>query len=58
MLPIDITQNSHSGLNVLSRANYMMTPCHHLFHTECLERVLKKNRHFFLSVFANKSYNV
>ncbi|CAO3677518.1 unnamed protein product [Rhizopus stolonifer] len=41
MLPIDTSNNNHSGLNVLSRANYMMTPCHHLFHTECLERWMR-----------------
>ncbi|KAI9244801.1 hypothetical protein BY458DRAFT_447597 [Sporodiniella umbellata] len=40
MLPIEVSVNSNSGLNVLSRSNYMMTPCHHLFHTECLERVI------------------
>lgn len=39
MLPIDTHPNGHSGLNVLSRTTYMMTPCHHMFHTECLERV-------------------
>lgn len=47
MLPIDTSNSKHTGLNVLSRTNYMMTPCHHMFHTECLERVSflkKKNR--------------
>ncbi|KAG1174625.1 hypothetical protein G6F70_004731 [Rhizopus microsporus] len=41
MLPVDIANHGHSGLNVLARANYMMTPCHHLFHTECLERWMR-----------------
>lgn len=39
MLPIDTSAGKHTGLNVLSRTTYMMTPCHHMFHTECLERV-------------------
>ncbi|RCH98075.1 hypothetical protein CU098_001082 [Rhizopus stolonifer] len=34
MLPIDLNQAAHSSLNVLSRTNYMVTPCHHMFHTE------------------------
>lgn len=38
MLPID-TQAQHSSLNVLYRTNYMVTPCHHIFHTDCLEKV-------------------
>jgi hypothetical protein len=39
MLPVDTSHIGHTGLNVLSRTNYMMTPCHHMFHTECLEKV-------------------
>ncbi|KAI8984048.1 hypothetical protein BDF20DRAFT_857701 [Mycotypha africana] len=39
MLPIDFSQNGHSSLNVLARTHYMVTPCHHMFHTECLEKV-------------------
>jgi hypothetical protein len=41
MLSIDTNNHGHSGLNVLSRTNYMITPCHHMFHTECLEKVRK-----------------
>jgi hypothetical protein len=36
MLPIDM---KHGGHSVLSKTNYMVTPCHHMFHTECLEKV-------------------
>lgn len=39
MLPVDTTPAGPAGLNVLGRAQYMLTPCQHLFHTECLERV-------------------
>ncbi|KAI8645850.1 hypothetical protein BD408DRAFT_43760 [Parasitella parasitica] len=41
MLPIDTNSHGHSSLNVLSRTNYMMTPCHHMFHTECLEKWMR-----------------
>ncbi|KAI8075773.1 hypothetical protein BDF21DRAFT_423644 [Thamnidium elegans] len=41
MLPIDTSASKHTGLNVLSRTTYMMTPCHHMFHTECLERWMR-----------------
>ncbi|KAI7889472.1 uncharacterized protein EV154DRAFT_514338 [Mucor mucedo] len=41
MLPIDISHGKHTGLNVLSRTTYMITPCHHMFHTECLERWMR-----------------
>lgn len=44
MLPIDTSHSKHTGLNVLSRTTYMMTPCHHMFHTECLERVSFKQK--------------
>ena len=46
MLPIDTTPSSSSAgarlssvVGSLGRLNYMLTPCGHLFHTECLERV-------------------
>jgi hypothetical protein len=31
---------SRNGL-VLARGQYMVTPCHHLFHTDCLERWMR-----------------
>jgi Zn-finger protein len=40
MLPVNATTQGHTGLHALGRANYMVTPCHHLFHTECLEKVM------------------
>jgi hypothetical protein len=39
MLPVDPAAPGPAGLHALGRANYMVTPCHHLFHTECLEKV-------------------
>ncbi|KAI8142937.1 hypothetical protein BJV82DRAFT_515843 [Fennellomyces sp. T-0311] len=46
MLPVDTSSSGPPGLHVLGRAQYMMTPCQHLFHTDCLERVK-----FFLYTF-------
>lgn len=39
MLPVDTSGTGPPGLHVLGRAQYMLTPCQHLFHTECLEKV-------------------
>lgn len=39
MLPVNATSQGSAGLQALGRAGYMVTPCHHLFHTECLEKV-------------------
>ncbi|KAI9290201.1 hypothetical protein BC943DRAFT_270351 [Umbelopsis sp. AD052] len=39
MLPVNATTQGSAGLQALGRATYMVTPCHHLFHTECLEKV-------------------
>ena len=39
MLPVDTSASGPPGLHVLGRAQYMLTPCQHLFHTDCLERV-------------------
>ncbi|KAI9246092.1 hypothetical protein BDA99DRAFT_447589 [Phascolomyces articulosus] len=39
MLPVDTSPGGPPGLHVLGRAQYMLTPCQHLFHTDCLERV-------------------
>ncbi|GJJ70926.1 transmembrane E3 ubiquitin-protein ligase [Entomortierella parvispora] len=48
MLPIDTTSSStgagarlSSVVGSLGRLNYMLTPCGHLFHTECLERWMR-----------------
>ncbi|ORZ10077.1 hypothetical protein BCR42DRAFT_333854 [Absidia repens] len=41
MLSVDTTSTAATGLHVLGRTQYMMTPCHHLFHTDCLEKVSK-----------------
>ncbi|CAO3640235.1 unnamed protein product [Mucor hiemalis] len=41
MLPIDTSNKGHSGLIAPLRTNYMMTPCHHMFHTECLEKWMR-----------------
>ncbi|KAI8327169.1 hypothetical protein EDC96DRAFT_532516 [Choanephora cucurbitarum] len=41
MLPIDVSHQHNSGLNVLSRTQYMVTPCHHMFHTDCLEKWMR-----------------
>ncbi|CAO3671160.1 unnamed protein product [Umbelopsis vinacea] len=41
MLPVNATTQGHTGLHALGRANYMVTPCHHLFHTECLEKWMR-----------------
>ncbi|ORX62922.1 hypothetical protein DM01DRAFT_1297822 [Hesseltinella vesiculosa] len=41
MLPVDTSGAVPTGLHVLGRIQYMMTPCHHLFHTECLEKWMK-----------------
>lgn len=38
MLPVDTSAAGPPGLHVLGRAQYMVTPCQHLFHTECLEK--------------------
>ncbi|KAI8319642.1 hypothetical protein GQ54DRAFT_264976 [Martensiomyces pterosporus] len=35
MLPVDVAPPTS---NVLGRAAYMVTPCHHIFHSECLTR--------------------
>ncbi|KAI8339033.1 hypothetical protein BC941DRAFT_350028 [Chlamydoabsidia padenii] len=40
MLSVDTSSTAATGLHVLGRTQYMMTPCHHLFHTDCLEKVL------------------
>ncbi|KAG0191534.1 hypothetical protein DFQ28_011651, partial [Apophysomyces sp. BC1034] len=40
MLPIDLFPSGHTGLHVLGRIQYMVTPCHHHFHTDCLEKVI------------------
>lgn len=42
MLPVDTSGTAATGLHVIGRTQYMMTPCHHLFHTDCLEKVKKK----------------
>lgn len=39
MLPVDTSSTGPPGLNMLNRAQYMLTPCQHLFHTDCLEQV-------------------
>ncbi|KAF9931398.1 hypothetical protein FBU30_010327 [Linnemannia zychae] len=41
MLPIDTTSGTRlpSVVGSLGRLNYMLTPCGHLFHSDCLERV-------------------
>lgn len=36
MQPVEVPANAKA--NVLSRMGYMLTPCHHLMHTDCLER--------------------
>ncbi|KAG0049353.1 hypothetical protein BGZ83_005865 [Gryganskiella cystojenkinii] len=47
MLPIDTTSSSTGAVRLssvvgsLGRLNYMLTPCGHLFHTECLERWMR-----------------
>ncbi|OZJ06988.1 hypothetical protein BZG36_00195 [Bifiguratus adelaidae] len=44
MLPIEIDHQRSSapaGLAVLQRTGYMVTPCCHIFHTECLERWMR-----------------
>lgn len=51
MLPIDTSASKHTGLNVLSRTTYMMTPCHHMFHTECLERVSSLYIHIYIYIY-------
>ncbi|SAL96139.1 hypothetical protein [Absidia glauca] len=38
MLSVDTSSTAATGLHVLGRTQYMMTPCHHLFHTDCLEK--------------------
>ena len=44
MLPVDTTGSGPPGLHVLGRAQYMLTPCQHLFHTECLEKASPRSR--------------
>ncbi|KAI7867554.1 hypothetical protein BDF14DRAFT_1915144 [Spinellus fusiger] len=39
MLPVEMTPHG-STMNVLGRVHYMVTPCHHMFHTDCLEKVI------------------
>jgi len=41
MLRVNATSQGHSGLHGLGRANYMVTPCHHLFHTDCLVKWMR-----------------
>ncbi|KAI8374372.1 uncharacterized protein BYT42DRAFT_576128 [Radiomyces spectabilis] len=41
MLPVNISNTGSTGLRVLGRTQYMVTPCHHLFHTECLEQWMR-----------------
>ncbi|KAJ1983898.1 hypothetical protein H4R34_000998 [Dimargaris verticillata] len=36
LVPIETASAAPS--QILSRANYMVTPCHHLYHTKCLQR--------------------
>ncbi|KAI8086537.1 uncharacterized protein BX664DRAFT_336101 [Halteromyces radiatus] len=41
MLSVDTSSTAATGLHVLGRTQYMMTPCHHLFHTDCLEKWMR-----------------
>ncbi|CAO3608837.1 unnamed protein product [Cunninghamella blakesleeana] len=41
MLPVDTSGTAATGLHVIGRTQYMMTPCHHLFHTDCLEKWMR-----------------
>ncbi|PVV03148.1 hypothetical protein BB560_002381 [Smittium megazygosporum] len=43
MQPVDITS---SKSKILKRINYMVTPCHHIFHSECLTNVSCANSMF------------
>ncbi|KAI9209146.1 uncharacterized protein BJ171DRAFT_488636 [Polychytrium aggregatum] len=39
-LPVDYTSSPGKPLStrMTTRLNYMLTPCHHIYHTDCLER--------------------